>query len=332
MDLAIHAEGLTKTYSRKGLLRRRSAGHTVTAVSEVSLAVHKGELFGLLGPNGAGKTTLAKMLCTLILPTSGSATVAGHDLRNDRAIRAVTGLVVSDERSFYWRLSVQRNLEFFAALHGLYGNLAAERINRVLKAVSLCDRRDQRFSDLSSGMRQRLAIARALLHIPKILMLDEPTRSLDPTATMQIHQLLNGLQHNQDLTIVLITHDINEAEKMCGRVALMQRGQIQTVGHPEDLRRQLDPRRYYSLTIDPLSKKTQRELAELLPQNDFRLEKAADEKVQLNFTASENDSSLTLALNLLSQNGRQVYAIDGSPPTLEEVFAHFTAESGADGA
>ena len=180
-------------------------------------------------------------------------------------------------------------------------------------------------------MRQRLAIARALLHIPKILMLDEPTRSLDPTATMQIHELLNRLQNNQDLTIVLITHDLNEAEKMCGHVALMHKGQIQAVGRPEDLRRQLDPQRHYSLAIDPPSEDLQKELESYLPQYEFSPIEADDEKVQLNFTASESDGCLTLVLNLLSRDGRQVYAIVGSPPTLEEVFAHFTTGSEADG-
>jgi ABC-type Na+ transport system ATPase subunit NatA len=177
MELAIKTENLSKTYSRTGLWRNRRKKQETTAVSDVSLSVPKGELFGLLGPNGAGKTTQVKILCILILPSSGSATVAGIDLKRERAIRAVTGLVVSDERSFYWRLSVQRILEFFAALHGLYGHAVSQRVKSVLEVVNLGDRRDQRFSDLSSGMRQRLAIARALLHVPKILILDEPTRS-----------------------------------------------------------------------------------------------------------------------------------------------------------
>lgn len=327
MELAVHTENLTKTYSRSGFLRRSHPQQSVTAVSNVSLSIPTGELFGLLGPNGAGKTTLVKILCTLILPSSGSATVAGIDLKNDRAIRAVTGLVVSDERSFYWRLSIQRNLEFFAALHGLYGSAASERISSVLEAVNLSDRREQRFSDLSSGMRQRLAIARALLHIPKILVLDEPTRSLDPTATAQIHNLLNELRDSHDISILLITHDLNEAEKMCERVALMHKGQIQAIGRPQDLRRQLDPRRHYTLAVDPLAADVQTALAKILPQYDLTQIEAGSGKEQLSFTAGESDSTLTAVLSLLSQSGLQVYTIDGSPPTLEEVFAHFTAES-----
>ena len=326
MELAIYTESLTKTYSRTGLLRRQQ-GQSVMAVSDVSLSIPKGELFGLLGPNGAGKTTLVKMLCTLILPSAGKATVAGIDLSKDRAIRAVTGLVVSDERSFYWRLSIQRNLEFFAALHGLYGRTASERISSVLKAVDLNDRRDQRFSDLSSGMRQRLAIARALLHIPMILVLDEPTRSLDPTATTQIHKLLSRLQNDRDISILLITHDLSEAEKMCERVALMHKGRIQATGRPQDLRRQLGPRRQYVLTVDPLSDEAQKALAQLLPQYDLAFPTADDTKVQLSFAAGESDGVLSAVFDLLGQHGLHVYTVDGAPPSLEEVFAHFTGES-----
>ncbi len=326
MELAIYTENLTKTYSRTGLFRRRQE-EMVTAVSDVSLSIPKGELFGLLGPNGAGKTTLVKMLCTLILPSAGKAAVAGIDLSDDRAIRAVTGLVVSDERSFYWRLSIQRNLEFFAALHGLHGRTASERISSVLKAVDLNDRRDQRFSDLSSGMRQRLAIARALLHTPKILILDEPTRSLDPTATTRIHKLLSGLQNERDISILLITHDLSEAEKMCERVALMHKGRIQAIGRPKDLRRQLDPRRQYVLTVDPLSDEVQKGLAQLLPQFDLAFPTADETKVQLSFSAGESDGVLSGVFDLFGQHGLNVYAVDGAPASLEEVFTHFTAES-----
>lgn len=329
METAVHTEGLTKIYSRSGLWQRHRREESVTAVSDVSLSIQNGELFGLLGPNGAGKTTLVKMLCTLILPTAGSATVAGIDLRNDRAIRSVTGLVVSDERSFYWRLSAKRNLQFFAALHGLYGRAASERICRVLRAVNLEDRRNQRFSDLSSGMRQRLAIARALLHVPQILVLDEPTRSLDPTATAQIHALMNQLRDDQEITIILITHDLSEAETMCERVALMHRGHITAVGAPGELRRRLDPRRHYTLATDPLSPAVTKALAKLLPHAEITASTTDQNRFYLSFSAGESEDTLSDVLGLLNNSGMRVYTVDGAPPTLEEVFTHFTAELGA---
>ncbi len=328
MDAAIESEGLTKIYTRRQLWLPRKQGKPVTAVSDVSFSVEKGEMFGLLGPNGAGKTTLVKMLCTLILPSSGRAMVAGIDLKNDRAIRAVTGLVVSDERSFYWRLSIRRNLQFFAALHGLYSRTAEEHIGRVLRAVNLDDRSDQRFSDLSSGMRQRLAIARALLHIPHILVLDEPTRSLDPTATAQIHHLLKQLRADRDITILLITHDLAEAESMCDRVALMHEGKIQTAGSPKELRRRLDPRRQYILTIDEPPPALLEELNQLLPQADLAKAGEDNQRSDLIFTAGESDGLLEAVLHLLNKNGLRVYTIEGTPPTMEAVFTHFTGRSG----
>ncbi|MEJ2748263.1 MAG: ABC transporter ATP-binding protein [Anaerolineae bacterium] len=223
---AIEARHLSKQFDKPQGWRRLARMTPVTAVSDLSLAIPEGELFGLLGPNGAGKTTLVKMLCTLILPSSGGVTVAGHDLAEAGAIRAAVGLVVSDDRSFYWRLSARRNLVFFAAMHGLYGRAAAERIDQVLADVDLLDVADRRFGQFSSGMKQRLAVARSLLHRPRILFLDEPSRSLDPTATHRLHTLIRRLMAEQEMTIFLITHDLAEAEALCDRVAFMHRGRF----------------------------------------------------------------------------------------------------------
>ncbi|MFQ5577064.1 MAG: ATP-binding cassette domain-containing protein, partial [Anaerolineae bacterium] len=149
---AIEVRDLTKVYQKSQGWRRRARGEVVTAVSNLTFAIPQGELFGLLGPNGAGKTTLIKMLCTLVLPSSGQATIAGHDLADAGAIRASVGLVVSDDRSFYWRLSARQNLAFFAAMHGLNGRVAYDRIDEVLTQVDLRDVAGRRFGQLSSGM------------------------------------------------------------------------------------------------------------------------------------------------------------------------------------
>ncbi|MCA9981810.1 MAG: ABC transporter ATP-binding protein, partial [Anaerolineales bacterium] len=247
--LAIETDGLSKTFEPpQGWRKLRRSGKGITAVQNVSLRIPAGELFGLLGPNGAGKTTLTKLLCTLILPTAGQAHIAGNPLHDTRAIRTAVGLVVTDERSFYWRLSGQRNLQFFAALHGLYGTAADERIHHLLQTVGLGTAAERRFSDYSSGMKQRLAIARALLHQPQILFLDEPSRSLDPTATFQLQTLIKDLQA-QGVTIFLITHDLAEAEKLCERVAVMYAGEVQVVGDPALLYRQLNQQRQYTLRL-----------------------------------------------------------------------------------
>lgn len=326
MDTAVQTTDLTKIYEKPGAWSLRSKQKPVTAVDSVSLSVEKGELFGLLGPNGAGKTSLVKMLCTLILPSHGQATVAGYDLSAEYNIRALTGLVVSDERSFFWRLSVQKNLDFFAAMQGLYGLESRERITAVLKDVDLSDRADETFSSLSSGMRQRLAIARALLHQPQILFLDEPTRSLDPIATQRMHDLITRLREQNEITIFLITHDLTEAEKLCDRVALMHKAKIRKVGQPDDLRQHLRPIRDYNLICDQLKPFQLTELQKGVPSLQLAESDSLKGSDNLRFKASEEDGSLMDVLEFLHNQNIQIRSIEGAPPTLEEVFAHYTRE------
>ncbi|MBK8988064.1 MAG: ABC transporter ATP-binding protein [Chloroflexi bacterium] len=324
MNAIIETEQLSKIYEPPQGWRRVTRPTPVTAVSGISLTVPQGELFGLLGPNGAGKTTLTKMLCTLIMPSSGRGQVVGHALQDTLAIRAAVGLVVSDERSFFWRLSARRNLSFFAAMHGLHGRAAANRVSEVLTDVDLLDVADRRFSNFSSGMRQRLAIARSLLHRPRLLFLDEPSRSLDPTATNRLHALLLRLMAGQGLTIFLITHDLAEAEKLCDRVALLHHGRIQAIGRPADLRRELRPQRLYTVQMGEgqgAGTAVPDQLRALVPGITM------PEPGQVVFRAGEEDGVLTAVLDHLRQQAIPIQAITATPPSLEEVFAHYTTES-----
>ncbi len=326
MELAIKTQQISKIFTPSSGWRRRGERVSITAVDDITLAVDKGELFGLLGPNGAGKTTLVKMLCTLILPTHGTATVAGIDLHDERKIRAVSGLVVSDERSFFWRLSVQRNLEFFAAMYGFNSKNASFRAAAVLRDVDLLDRAGQRFSDLSSGMRQRLAIARALLHEPKVLFLDEPTRSLDPIATRHLHELILRVREERQMTILLITHDLAEAEKLCDRVALMHRAKIRKIGKPEELRRHLNPQRYYTVATSSISEANCQALQTLIPTIACSQPGENKPGSEVRFIASEEDDQLTAVIDFLRQNGIKIFAVTGGPPSLEDVFSYFTSD------
>ena len=324
MNPIIETDQLSKVYAPPQGWRRVARQTPVTAVADISLAVPQGELFGLLGPNGAGKTTLTKMLCTLIVPSSGRGLVVGHELADTLAIRAAVGLVVSDERSFFWRLSARRNLSFFAAMHGLHGRSAADRVDEVLADVDLLDVAERRFSNFSSGMRQRLAIARSLLHRPQLLFLDEPSRSLDPTATSRLHELLLRLMAGQGLTIFLITHDLAEAEKLCDRVALVHHGRIQTIGRPADLRRELRPQRLYTVQVGDGG---EGETAVLLALRAIVPDLTMPEPGQVVFRAGEEDGLLTAVLDHLRQRAIPIQTITATPPSLEEVFAHYTTES-----
>jgi ABC-2 type transport system ATP-binding protein len=204
----------------------------------IDLQVGEGEIFGLLGPNGAGKTTLLKILSCLILPDKGSAVVGGHDTRKEYQVKKKIGLVHSDERSFYWRLSARENLRFFARLYDVPGRRIEGRIDELLRRVDLLQAADRPFADYSSGMKQRVAIARALLHDPPILMMDEPTRSLDPVSSMSLRSfILDELSQRDGKTILIATHNLREAEAVSGRIAILVEGRVRQMGTVEEIRR-----------------------------------------------------------------------------------------------
>lgn len=251
--LAIEADRLTKRFPpRSGWRRLLKPGDEegVLAVDEVSLAVPAGEILGLLGPNGAGKSTLVRLLCTLILPTSGEARIAGHSLSDEVAVKAHVGLAAGEERSFYWRLSGQENLRFYGTLQGLPEGYVKTRIAELDRDLDLGEALAGRFDRLSTGMRRRLDIARALLHNPPVLFLDEPTRSLDPGAAALLHEQVRRIaQHGH--TVFLVTHSLEEAAALCHRVAIMQGGRLRAVAPVADLRRMIRPQRRYVLTLRP---------------------------------------------------------------------------------
>jgi ABC-2 type transport system ATP-binding protein len=219
----IEVEELTRTYrSRTGTFRRRTA--VVEALRGVSFSVEGGELFGLLGPNGAGKTTMIKVLTTLLLPTSGSARVLDHDVRREaRRIRGRIGYVFGGDRGLYDRLSALDNLRYFADLYRVPPRNRVARIESLLELVELKGRERERVETYSRGMKQRLHIARGLLHDPEILFLDEPTIGLDPLGARELRQTIAGL-HDAGKTIVLTTHYMYEADALCQRIAVIANG------------------------------------------------------------------------------------------------------------
>lgn len=202
------------------------------ALDGVDCAVRQGEIFGILGPNGAGKTTLLKILCTLLLPTSGRAVVSGYDVVDaPHKVRQVVGYCLDTERSFYYRLTGRQNLAFFATLNNLRAGERACRIAEVLEIVGLQGAADARFMTYSKGMQQKLGLARALLTDPAVLLLDEPTKSLDPGAAAEFRRFLRGtLAEKLGKTILLVTHSLTECHACCDRVAIMDRGRIVSQG------------------------------------------------------------------------------------------------------
>ena len=233
--LAIEADALRRTYtSRTGWLRPRRTG--TEAVRGVTFDVAPGELFGLLGPNGAGKTTTIKMLNTLLLPTSGTARVFGHDVaREPVAVRRRIGYVFGGDRGLYERLSALDNLRYFAELYGVEARDQKRRIAELLDLVGLAGRERERVEGYSRGMRQRLHIARGLLHRPDVLFLDEPSIGVDPVAARDLRRTVAGLAAAGP-TVLLTTHYMAEADELCDRIAVIAGGRIRALGTPESLK------------------------------------------------------------------------------------------------
>ncbi len=205
----------------------RKRFRSVQALDGVSLDVEPGDVVALLGPNGAGKSTLIRTLGTTVLPDAGTATVAGYDVVRDAVgARRSTGLVIGDERSHYWRLSGRRNLAFFAALAGMSRREAAARTARLMDEVGLADAADRPVLGYSSGMRARLSLARALLADPPVLLLDEPTRSLDPLAASRFREIAARLADRRRAAVLFATHDLHEAAAVAARILVLSAGRI----------------------------------------------------------------------------------------------------------
>lgn len=240
----VSIENLTKSFHLGKILRRlvkhgaRRNAHP-DVLRGINLEIREGEILGLLGPNGAGKTTLVEILATLLLPTSGRAVVCGNDVVSDAAeVRKVVSYCASATENFYPRLSAIRNLEFFAILNDLPPREAREKIQLTLEHLGLEEKGGVPFQHYSDGMKQRLALARALLKEPRLVLLDEPTRSLDPISQGEIRKLIRGLLIERlGKTVLLVTHSLIEAELVCDRLAILHRGRIIALGTVEEVKR-----------------------------------------------------------------------------------------------
>lgn len=243
--MMVRCHGLTKTFAKRRTwaesLRSFGAAPRSAVVSDVSFGVEAGEIFGLLGQNGAGKTTLFRMLATLLTPDAGSAEVDGYDIAQDgAAVRDAIAPVLANERSLYWRLSALENLRLYAVLQGLHGEARDREAARVLAAVGLESTGAAMVGSFSSGMRQRLLIARALLGRPRILLLDEPTRSLDPISARDFRRFLReSIVGAEGCTVLLATHDADDVWELCDRVAVLERGRLLAVDRAATLRQRV---------------------------------------------------------------------------------------------
>lgn len=318
---------LSKTYpipfARLKAALRRKTKPPVQALRDVSFSVECGEIFGLIGRNGAGKTTLTKIIATLVQPTSGSVRVNGYDsVSQDEQVRAQIGLATAEERSFYWRLTGEQNLLFFARLYGMNDSKAKRKISELFCRFELEDAAGRRFGELSTGNKQRLAVARALLPEPPILLLDEPTRSLDPLAASRMRNLISALaRQTPPVTILFTSHNLSEVETLCDRVAIISGGQIKAIDKPEHLRSLSSSIERVVISVKGLKES---ELQTALEPAVTELKPGAgDDELLFSFNRELKDDLLDRALRLIHLSGGQVTNIEIERPTLLDVLESY---------
>jgi len=319
----IEAQDLHRTYkTHTGTIRRRVK--EIEAVRGVSFAIEKGELFGLLGPNGAGKTTTIKMLITLLIPTSGSARVLGYDVVKDaREVRKRIGYVFGGERGVYERLSGYDNLRYFAELYGVPAKIQKQRIEELLELVGLKGREHERAEGYSRGMKQRLHVARGLLHDPEVLFLDEPTIGLDPVGARELRATIASLT-DAGKTILLTTHYMFEADALCDRIAVISQGQIVAEGTPGQLKSRVESGSVTEVEVYGVPEETVERLRRLEGVLSVWVEER--DQAQLLSVQTRADVQLTAAI-LGHLNGANVGRVSHREPTLEDAYvALVTAE------
>jgi ABC-2 type transport system ATP-binding protein len=312
----IEAIDLRRTYkTTTGVLRRRPL--EVEAVRGITFAVERGELFGLLGPNGAGKTTTIKMLITLLLPTSGEARVLGHDVVHDaREVRRKIGYVFGGDRGLYERLSALDNLRYFAELYGVSGRDGRHRIDEVLELVGLQGREKERVEGYSRGMRQRLHIARGILHDPEVVFLDEPTIGVDPVGARELRQTIGELVR-AGKTVLLTTHYMFEADTLCDRIAVIAKGLIVGEGTPAQLKSGVAEGSVTEIEVFGVDEPAVARLRGLDGVTAVTVEE--QEQKQLLVVQTSGERELTHAL-LGQLDGVAVGRVSSREPTLEDAY------------
>jgi len=324
---SVEAIGLIKRYKtkeRKGLFKGRTI--VIEALKGVSFKIYPGEVVGLLGPNGAGKTTTIKIISTLLIPDEGEAYVKGYDVVTEAdMVRKNIGVMLTVEKGFYNKLTGRENLEYFAALYGLSSNTIKKRVQEVLEIVGLEElgASDRLFEEYSLGMKARLNLARALLRDPDVVLLDEPTLGLDPPSARKIRDLVKGLAHREGKTVLYTTHNMFEAEIVCDRIILINKGIIVAEGTPDELKDKImafrtvkimvkgGPRRYDKLKevigVDP----------EIRRENGL---------TTIMFKARKPEELIGDVIRVLVSNGADIVKLTVEEPTLEDVFVYYSSK------
>lgn len=318
---AVELVDLTKVYpGRKG-----TDSTPIASVDRVNLRIEPGKVYGLLGPNGAGKSTTVRMIATLLEPTSGQVRVCGLDARTDeRRIRALLGVALGGERSVYWKLTARQNLEYFAALHGHSRRGSRGRIVEVLEQMDLADRADDHIETWSTGMRQRLVMARALLNRPRVLLLDEPSSGLDPRAAQTMHEHVVRLKEAGH-TILLTTHDMAEADALSDTVGIIDGGRLVGEGTPAELKRTIGAAQMVRARIGSAAPDAvELLLSDLAGRSTATMTPEEEGTSSLTLLGHGADDLVPVLIAAARRRGIPVLRVESEPVSLKDVFLALT--------
>ncbi len=295
-----------------------------TAVDHITFDVKESEVFGLLGPNGAGKTTTIRMLSTLSRPTEGTATIGGYDIvKKDNKVRQLIGLV-SEKMIMYDRLTAQENLKFFGKLYNIPKNTLNKRTDELLELVQLTKWKDQKVGTFSTGMKQRMNVVRALLNMPKVLFLDEPTLGLDPQSTVEVREFIKKINKENKTTIILTTHMMNEADILCDRIGIIDHGKIAALDTSTNLKKLVagDDATVLKLEIPNLTKKLVTKMQSLDCVKSVTQENASHLKIH-----TTGDKAFDTIIDTVRAEKAKLNSVENLQPTLEDVFLQITGRA-----
>ena len=327
-DKKANGESATASRRRRWPFARKEAKAMFTAVNGVDLQIERGEIFGLLGPNGAGKSTTIRMLCTLLEPTSGTAHVNGFDIvRQANGVRRSLGTLLAGERSIYWKLTGRENLEYFAALYHIPQAVAKQRVGELIERMELKDRANELVEKYSTGMRQRIAIAKALLARPPILLLDEPTLGLDPQAARNLRELIAQLKQ-EGHTILLTTHYMEEADQLSDRIGIIDTGKVVALDTPEGLKRRIDQREIIRLELTGWHDEIADKLKSIAGIENITTHQQGEADLwEVNMQAQNSRAALPRIVEHISGNGTRLVNMNIVKPSLEDVFIYLTGKA-----
>jgi ABC-2 type transport system ATP-binding protein len=311
-----------------------SKGPFIEALKGIDLRIREGEIFGILGPNGAGKTTLIKILCTLVIHDEGEVYINGFDpKRESNEVLKNLQAVLPESRGFNWRLTGRQNLEFYALLYGLDNAEAKKRTKYLLEVTNLTDRADDGYQRYSTGMQRKLLLCRALLRNTPIILFDEPTAGLDPVAADEFRRMIDKLVKDEGKTILTSTHNLQEAQELCDRLAILERGTVIALDTPDNLRHLVIEDRFLRIVfadavLGAKEEKLVRDLEKIEGTRSISAEVNKEKRFDSLRIRVEKDRDLSGILRLLAESGLKINVVDTAEPTLEDAFKAITNQNG----